>query len=703
MSISNQTQKNLTWRLTGHSGLIIILGIILIAGLWLFVWRQVNVEYNRSIEESSQETMNLAIGFEEHVRRIVADADKSLLKLRTVYEREGISSQAVNDLLSIEGRDPSGAQVAIDNEMGRVLIAFDTRAIGNDISDREYFQLQRSAATDTLGIGKPVAGKAGGEIAIPITRRINRQDGSFAGIAMIALKADYFLEFYKKINLGQHQLISLVGLAGIVRARRADDKFDFGQNITGSELMKNVQVASNGTYRSINIVDGTDRIMSYRVMPDYPLVIAVGKSAQVALADSQQRKQNYILGAFLISLFILYFSVLLINKHEKLRQQNEQLEAAEEELLAHNEELQAKEEELLAQNEELQTKEEALLSNQERYQALIRQSSDAIIIYEYPTFNVVEVNPSAAIMFGYTEEELLSMNVTDLRAAGKDAIYTTLHTMKEIKRLLPAVRTFRHKDGKILYAERAGSYIEYQGKQLALFSYRDITEERKFQEQIRVDVELAGMVQKAMLPGDYEDEKVTIKTIYEPFQLISGDYYGYKWVRSGNLLNGFVLDVTGHGMATALQTAAVSAVLHEEIEKDHPWSIKSLDLLNSQFAAYLPENSFAAVLAFSFDFDKRVLTCISAGINYFLAASQKHNGWVAVPGSFLGNPDFGSFDSMTIPLQHGDVFCFVTDGLYKSLVPKKTFALYDFAGIFQNMCGRATREDKTDDCTVLCL
>ena len=69
-----------TQSLSSNSRLIILLGIVMIAGLWLFVGLQINADYDRTITETSTETQNLAKAFEEHVRRILVDADNDLLQ-----------------------------------------------------------------------------------------------------------------------------------------------------------------------------------------------------------------------------------------------------------------------------------------------------------------------------------------------------------------------------------------------------------------------------------------------------------------------------------------------------------------------------------------------------------------------------------------------------------------------------------------------
>ncbi|MDR3564240.1 MAG: PAS domain S-box protein [Negativicutes bacterium] len=971
--------------LSGYSRLIFMLGILLIAGLWLFVFYQTNRDYERTMEESSQETMNLTIAFEEHVRSILSEADKDLLKLRQVYEREGVSSPITIALLEIMGNDPTRSQVSINSPQGIVLASFDKRGLGNNISDRAYFQAQRDATSDTLDIGKPVIARANQQATIPLTRRINNPDGSFGGIVFVGIKTDYFLDFYKKIDLGENQLISLIGTDGFIRARQSGRQFETGQDLRGSIIWQSIQAGHPyGTYTASSMVDGINRIFSFRAMPDYPLIISVSKTTQAALASFEQRRRSYLFGALLISLFIAAFCGLLVNRQKKLLVQNEALQAQEEELQTQNEELRAQEEELQAQNEELRAQEEALstvniqlvVSNEvvaaekerlsslinsisdevwfvdtaknftlanpaalrefnlganqtavedlaaalevlrpdgsprpveeawpllalqgkvikngqeivrtpatgelryravsanpvrdvdgniigavavvrdttehrkieqeqltallkleaalgsmtdavfisdaegrfiefndafatfhrfgnkteclrtlgeypdiltvfladgkpapmdqwavpralrgetvtnaeyilqrkdtgeswvgsysfapirskegvitgavivarditgrkqiedelsesrERYRALVQQSSDAIVLCEFPSMKIVEANAAAAKMFGYSEADLVTLNLADFRAVNEDKVDVVRQTLAESKILLPEVRQYRHKNGHIVYSEQAASLIEVHSQQLAIFTYRDITAARKFQEEIQAEVELAGKVQKAMLPGDYSGEKATIRTIYEPLHLVSGDYYGYKWSKDGEVLNGYILDITGHGMATALQTAAVSAVLGEELGKERIWTAQTLERLNLHMSAYLPDESFAAILTFSLDFRSKQLTLIGGGINYYLGSTYNSNDWGVLSGYYLGISETANFGVATFPLQYGDTFYFLTDGIADLIKRDEPMLVHDFTATIETLRQVADSPEKFDDCLALCL
>jgi len=161
---------------------------------------------------------------------------------------------------------------------------------------------------------------------IPLSRRINKSDGSFGGVVILGLQTEYFLEFYQKIDLGQNSLISLIGMDGFTRARQTNSESESSQDIRESNLWKNIQARPNGTVIANNYQDKDGLITSYRVMPDYPLVVAVGESIQVALADYEERKRLYIFGATLINLFILALCVLLVNRAKEQQAHKTQLE-----------------------------------------------------------------------------------------------------------------------------------------------------------------------------------------------------------------------------------------------------------------------------------------------------------------------------------------------------------------------------------------
>jgi PAS domain S-box-containing protein len=68
---------------------------------------------------------------------------------------------------------------------------------------------------------------------------------------------------------------------------------------------------------------------------------------------------------------------------------------------------------LIKQSSEQKTTQEKIISSEKRYRSLIDQASDPIMITDF-TGNFVDANTSLCNIFGYTKEELLTMNIATL-------------------------------------------------------------------------------------------------------------------------------------------------------------------------------------------------------------------------------------------------------------------------------------------------
>jgi len=372
---TSSTSQKPVRHMSDHSWLIILLGVLLIVGLWVFAWQQINYDYDRTIQETSHEAMNLTKSLEEHVRRVVASADKDLSNLKKAYERGGISSPVLVDNVKTAADGLIQKQVAVLNEQGIIVSAYFENRLGMDVSDREYFNVHRDVDTDMIYIGRPMIGSNNGQSIIPLSRRINKPDGSFGGVVVLGLQTEYLLQFYQKIDLGPNSLISLIGMDGVVRARQANLEVGSGQDVTDSYLWKSILTRPNGTAIANTAQDAGGLITSYRVMPDYPLVVTVGESIQVALADHEKRKQGYIIGASLASLFIVFTCILLFERAAKQRSRLTELARR---IGERTQELQEQKDQLSEANHKLAETSATVQQEKDRLSALINSMSDEV-------------------------------------------------------------------------------------------------------------------------------------------------------------------------------------------------------------------------------------------------------------------------------------------------------------------------------------
>ncbi|MDD5181008.1 MAG: PAS domain S-box protein [Gallionellaceae bacterium] len=116
-------------------------------------------------------------------------------------------------------------------------------------------------------------------------------------------------------------------------------------------------------------------------------------------------------------------------------------------------------------------------------ETLLRTASDGIYIFDIAG-KVLQVNDAFCRMLGYTQEELLTMNVTQWNAQ-----WPAEELLARIAALGSGNRVFetRHcrRDGSIIDVEISASRVEIDGRQLVYNSVRDITERKKTEHALR--------------------------------------------------------------------------------------------------------------------------------------------------------------------------------------------------------------------------
>jgi len=99
-------------------------------------------------------------------------------------------------------------------------------------------------------------------------------------------------------------------------------------------------------------------------------------------------------------------------------------------------------------------------------------------------------NPKICLMLGYSEEEMMRLGVDDMHPEGDlPLVFEKFERQAEgeIKRAvgLPVKR----KDGSIFYADISISQITLSGKKYIMKSFRDITDSKKMQDELKEKIQ----------------------------------------------------------------------------------------------------------------------------------------------------------------------------------------------------------------------
>lgn len=358
--------------------IIIFFGISLLCFIWIGLYYKIQSEKELELQNAGKEAANLARAFEEHTLRTTKSADQTVLFLKYQYQQEGRAINIRNYLREGRFAGQPFVQLGIIDESGELVATSNVPNAAISLADREHFWVHRDTDSRQLFISKPIFGRSSGKWAIQMTRRINKPDGSFGGVAVVSVDPFYFSEFFKQIDLGKNSVIVLIGRDGIVRARQSGYNTDIGQDLTQSVLTEKLKSSNIGTYSAKSPVDGITRIYSYRALSAYPLIVSVGIDQEVVLQAVNQRASVYYWVACAVSLVIFGFIWLLLGiakKQERtekelrktrdnlaldVEQQTQELIEANSELQKFNQDLEEEIAERMQAEESLREKEEAL-------------------------------------------------------------------------------------------------------------------------------------------------------------------------------------------------------------------------------------------------------------------------------------------------------------------------------------------------------
>ena len=256
------------------------------------------------------QTMGLARAFQEHTARTLGEVDQALRFVKFQYEKEGDAfdlAAAVQHKV-IDSRFYN--QVGMINADGIYHLSNVPDFQRVDLKDREHFRVHVEHDSHTFFVSKPVLGRVSKKWSVQVTRRINRPDGSFGGVAVISLDPTYFTSVYGEVDLGKQGAVALVGQDGVVRARRVGNESGAGQNLSGSSLFQFHSQVQNGHVSGRSPIDGRERMYSYRKLVDAPLAVIVGADREEALSAFIARRNTYFGFAWGMSAIIAGFCAL---------------------------------------------------------------------------------------------------------------------------------------------------------------------------------------------------------------------------------------------------------------------------------------------------------------------------------------------------------------------------------------------------------
>ncbi len=135
-------------------------------------------------------------------------------------------------------------------------------------------------------------------------------------------------------------------------------------------------------------------------------------------------------------------------------------------------------------NHDLEARMTELAQSESRYRRFFENSSSVMLILDPQDGAIIDANQAAARFYGWSQQELLTMNVSQINTLGSDAL------REEMQRAYATKRnhfSFRHRcaDGSIRNVESFSGPIDIGDRQLLYSIVHDVTERHKAEAELR--------------------------------------------------------------------------------------------------------------------------------------------------------------------------------------------------------------------------
>lgn len=285
-------------------------GLCLIGAVWLATLQMIRIDREATVQSVFKVEANMAKAFETLVTDRMDDADSVLRVMQRTFEKHGGIPAETRELMKEIGFTHFISQAAILDTRGEFIFSFNPIPPGINLADRPQFLAHVHRDSGDYFIGSVVKGRISGKSSFHMSRRINKPEGSFGGVASVAIDTAYFSEAFKRLTLEKMQFV-LIGRDGIVRAADAESETLLGKNLKDGTVFQALRERPRfGEYRNRIESKGVPCFVSYRAVGNYPLIVVVSVSEELAMARFYDRRSSYFSMAVFISLVLLGMTAL---------------------------------------------------------------------------------------------------------------------------------------------------------------------------------------------------------------------------------------------------------------------------------------------------------------------------------------------------------------------------------------------------------
>ena len=466
----------------------ILLTFALLSTLLLLLWR----DHEEKTGAAQRRVEAIALGSDRLLTLEMRSIERALVGIAQeseTFAQTGRESVAVEGRLmaGVLSRHPELQDISIVDETGRSLAGG-----RGDRSFPRWWPDPANVGTGALHVAPPVRSDGKDHWVLPVALAL---PGSHAGKRWLLarMQQSQLSRIAAGVDVGKRGVANIFHRDGTLVARSVAARATIGANFSRSELMRQLLPRSHGgvgTGDAISPLDGERRLLAFRALHDYPLVVVVGVSRNEVL------ETWYAFAWVAAGLCLLYalgwWALMQVMARGAGRQQ-----ALVAELRDHSDRLQSAQQAALGDLAQLEQAHARVQDTEAQYRLLFERNPLPFWVFHRETFRILEANDAAVAQYGYSRAEFQSMGLADIRPGEdiEEAIRAAGQPHPESRR----GRIWRHlrKDGTIILVSVHSSDIVFRGEPARLVLAQNVTDRLHDQKRLELSESRFQLVARA--------------------------------------------------------------------------------------------------------------------------------------------------------------------------------------------------------------
>jgi PAS domain S-box-containing protein len=261
---------------------VIVLGVLVILGFAVSsaydAWRS----YRYALAATDREINNMANALAEQTAWTLQAVDLLLLDTARWYRSDShdIPPERLNEALANRTAGvPQVRQVMIVDAQGNQRYgSLKSAPPVHNVADRSYFIAQRDGTATGLFMSEPLVTRSEGRAAVDFSRRLDDENGKFAGVVTAVVNLEDLTRYYQAVNIDIGSAIQLLRNDGTLLARNPSTPDAIGKSFPALAVDP-----AKPSPQIVNPIDGQRDFIAVASVRNAQLRLAVTREAAPAL------------------------------------------------------------------------------------------------------------------------------------------------------------------------------------------------------------------------------------------------------------------------------------------------------------------------------------------------------------------------------------------------------------------------------------